>query len=171
MQASIGNTSLGIDDFSHHTILLADDNDDDLFLMLSIFRKLGICNPVRTVCDGKEAISYFKGEGQYSDRTKYPLPAIVLLDLNMPRVNGFEFLEWLRSTEPFRQITVHILSASMRQIDVQRALALGANAYLVKPSQLEALMDLMSAWYRVARHSGFAIPPLTAAAEPLVAEV
>ena len=161
MHVSINNASLGIDDFSRHTILLADDNDDDLFLMLSIFRKLGIANPVQTVRDGKEAISYFKGEGKYTDRAKYPLPAIVLLDLNMPRINGFEFLEWLRSTDRYRHITVHILSASMRQVDVERTLALGANAYLVKPSQLEALMDLISAWHRVARHSGFAIPQET----------
>jgi CheY-like chemotaxis protein len=142
-------------EFSRQAILIADDNDDDAFLMENLFRKLRIPNPLHRVVDGEEAIAYFEGAGEYADRYRFPLPVIVLLDLNMPRRNGFEVLSWLRSHPSFQSVTAHILSASMRQVDVDKAMALGANAYIVKPSLLEELMELFAAWYCVACHSGF----------------
>jgi CheY-like chemotaxis protein len=145
-------------DFNSRTILLVDDNEDDVFIMQSVFQKLQIPNPIQTLTDGDDAIAYLNGDGRYSDRTRYPLPTVVLLDLNMPRRNGFEVLAWIRAQPALKSLTVYILSASMRQVDVEQALALGANWYLIKPSQLEALMDLMAAWHCVARHSGFAVP-------------
>ncbi len=148
-------------DFNSRTILLVDDNEDDVFIMQSVFQKLQIPNPIQTLTDGDDAIAYLNGDGRYSDRTRYPLPAVVLLDLNMPRRNGFEVLAWIRAQPTLKNLTVYILSASMRQVDVEQALALGANWYLIKPSQLESLMDLIAAWHCVARHSGFAVagPP------------
>jgi CheY-like chemotaxis protein len=145
-------------DFRLQTILLVDDNEDDVFLMPSIFRKIGIRNPVQAVLDGDEAIAYLEGSGRYRDRAQFPLPAVVLLDLNMPKRNGFEVLSWIRARPEFKHLIVHILSASMRQVDVKAALDLGANSYLVKPSRIEALSELMAAWYRVARHTGFVLP-------------
>ena len=147
---------LSVLDFSRQTILLVDDDEDDAFLMQTVFRKLNITNPLQRVADGEEAIGYFEGRGPYQDRSKYPLPVVVLLDLNMPRRNGFEVLAWLRTHPVFGKVTVHILSASMRQVDVEEAFALGANSYLVKPSQLEGLLELFASWHCVARHSGFA---------------
>jgi CheY-like chemotaxis protein len=144
-------------DFNSQTILLVDDNEDDVFIMQSVFQKLQIPNPIQTITDGDDAIAYLNGDGRYSDRTRYPLPTVVLLDLNMPRRNGFEVLAWIRAQPTLKNLTVYILSASMRQVDVEQALALGANWYLIKPSQLEALIDLMAAWHCVARHSGFAV--------------
>jgi CheY-like chemotaxis protein len=144
-------------DFNSRTILLVDDNEDDVFIMQSVFQKLQIPNPIQTLTDGDDAIAYLNGEGRYSDRTRYPLPAVVLLDLNMPRRNGFEVLAWIRAQPALKNLTVYILSASTRQVDVEQALALGANWYLIKPSQLEALIDLMAAWHCVARHSGFGV--------------
>lgn len=145
-------------DFNSRTILLVDDNEDDVFIMQSVFQKLQIPNPIQTLTDGDDAIAYLNGDGRYGDRIRYPLPTVVLLDLNMPRRNGFEVLAWIRAQPALKSLTVYILSASMRQVDVEQALALGANWYLIKPSQLEALMDLMAAWHCVARHSGFAVP-------------
>ena len=144
-------------DFNSRTILLVDDNEDDVFIMQSVFQKLQIPNPIQTLTDGDDAIAYLNGDGRYSDRARYPLPTVVLLDLNMPRRNGFEVLAWIRAQPTMKNLTVYILSASMRQVDVEQALALGANWYLIKPSQLEGLMDLMAAWHCVARHSGFAV--------------
>lgn len=159
----------GLTDFDRQTILLVDDNEDDVFLMRSIFQKLRIPNPVQTLGDGDDAISYLKGEGRYGDRNHFPFPVMILLDLNMPRRNGFEVLSWVRAQPGLKNLTVHILSASMRQVDVEQAFARGANSYLVKPSQVESLMDLVSAWHCVARHSGFAVP--ASALPPLGAEL
>lgn len=156
------NTPQEMPDFIRQPILLVDDNDDDAFLMESLFRKLQIPNPLQRAIDGEEAIAYFEGTGRYADRRRFPLPIVVLLDLNMPRRNGFEVLAWLRAHDQFKGITVHILSASMRQVDVERAMALGANSYIVKPSQVEELIELLAAWYCVARHSGFAAVPSSA---------
>lgn len=142
-------------EFNRRTILLVDDNEDDVFIMQTAFKKLRIPNPIRTVTDGEEAIAYLSGEGRYGDRAEYPLPGVVLLDLNMPRRNGFEVLAWIRKQPRLRTLTVHILSASMRQVDVEHALTLGANSYLVKPSKVQELLDLIWAWHCVARHSGF----------------
>lgn len=143
-------------EFATQPILIVDDNDDDAFLMESLFGKLGITNPIRRVADGEEALAYFSGTGRYGNRGKFPFPALVLLDLNMPRRNGFEVLKWLKEQPGFRCIVVYILSASMRQVDVDQALSLGANGYIVKPSQVEELIELLRAWHYVARHSRFA---------------
>jgi CheY-like chemotaxis protein len=152
----MNDNPLPVLEFSRQTVLLVDDDEDDAFLMQTVFRKVGISNPLQRVADGEEAIAYFEGKGPYEDRIKYPLPVVVLLDLNMPRRNGFEVLAWLRANPVFGKVTVHILSASMRQVDVEQAFALGANSYLVKPSQLEDLLELFASWHCVARHSGFA---------------
>jgi len=93
--------------------------------------------PVRlkVVNDGNEAIQYLEGAGQYGDREQYPVPNVILLDLKMPRITGFEFLEWLRSKGPskHRFIPVVVMSSSVLKEDVDRAYSLGANSYLVKP--------------------------------------
>jgi len=88
-----------------------------------------------SVEDGKVAIQYIEGNGIYADREAYPVPQVILLDLKMPRINGFEFLEWLRNTAPrqHRFIPVVVMSSSGLKEDVSRAYSLGANSYLVKP--------------------------------------
>lgn len=93
--------------------------------------------PIRLIAveDGGDATNYFEGNPPYEDRSKYPIPDVILLDLKMPRVNGFEFLEWLRSRGDKHQrfIPVVVMSSSGMREDVDRAYALGANSYLVKP--------------------------------------
>src|SRR5712672_80538 len=126
---------------NHQTILLVDDSENDLKLMEVAFRKAGFDSPLQMVHDGEEAIAYLKGEGPYADRNKFPLPGVILLDLNMPMKNGFDVLDWLRSQrQAFKRISTIILTASMRAEDVERAFDLGANSYLVKPSTLEDLI-------------------------------
>jgi CheY-like chemotaxis protein len=107
---------------------------------------------VQEVHNGEEAIAYLKGETPYSDRDRFPLPAVILLDLNMPMKNGFDLLEWLRTQPVLKRITVVILTASMRREDVQRAFDLGANSFLVKPSAMEdltAMIRTLGDWLRL----------------------
>jgi len=141
--------------FNRQTILLVEDNDDDVFIMQNTFRRSGIPNPLQVVSDGEQAIDYLKGTGPYSDREKYPLPVILLLDLNMPKKNGFELLQWIREQPDLKRTTVHIFSASSRTVDVERAFDLGANAYLVKPSKVEALIEMVKAWHSLAQFNLF----------------
>src|SRR3569832_1446866 len=94
------------------TILLAEDNDNDALLMRHAFRRAGVSNPVLRVCDGEEAVDYLSGNGVYAVRQQYPLPVLLLLDLKMPRLNGFEVLSWVRSQERFQHLPVTILTSS-----------------------------------------------------------
>jgi CheY-like chemotaxis protein len=141
--------------FDRQAILLVEDNEDDVLIMQSAFRKAGVPNPLKFVGDGEQAIAYLKGEGAYIDRQQYPLPVVILLDLNMPRKNGFEVLQWLRQQPSLRRITVNILTASSRPEDVERAFDLGANVYLIKPGRFEALVEMVRAWHTFSQFKAF----------------
>jgi len=141
--------------FDRRTILLVEDNEDDVFIMQTAWRKAEVPNPLQVVGDGEEAISYLKGDGDYGDRRKHPLPIVMFLDLNMPRKNGYEVLQWLRQQTGLKRIIVNILSASSRGEDVERAFDCGANVYLVKPSKIEALVEMLKTWRSLGRFSVF----------------
>ena len=126
-----------------HTILLVDDSDDDLLLMKHALQAAQFKPFVRSASNGEEAIAYLKGEGPYAQREKYPLPIVMLLDLNMPRINGYEVLAWVRSQPILKRLSIIVFSASARPEDVERALELGANSYLVKPATVSALIAMM----------------------------
>ncbi len=125
-----------------HTILLVDDSENDLCLVRIAFDKAQVPNPIQEVHNGDEALAYLQGEPPFDDRGKFPLPAVVLLDLNMPMRDGFEVLEWLRAQPLLRRLTVIILTASLREEDVERAFDLGANSFVVKPSSIEGLTTI-----------------------------
>jgi CheY-like chemotaxis protein len=127
----------------NQTILLVDDSENDLFLMREAFSKAEFHSPLHAVENGEDAIAYLKGEGIYSDRSKYPLPAVMVLDLNMPKKNGFDVLAWVRGEPAFKRLSVIILTASLRNEDVERAFDLGANAFLVKPATLARLVIMI----------------------------
>lgn len=124
-------------------ILLVEDNPDDVLLIQRAFRKLGAVNPLRVVSDGEQAVAYLAGEGPYADRDAHPLPSLLLLDLKLPRRSGFEVLEWLRGRPGLRRLPVVVLTSSRESQDVGRAADLGANSYLVKPVQFDALQEMV----------------------------
>ncbi len=126
-----------------YTILLVEDDPNDVLLIKRAFEKAGVANPLSVVSSGEEAISYLRGEGKYADRREYPLPVIILLDLKMPRMNGFEFLEWLRAEPEFRRLIVVVLTSSGEAPDINRAYDMGANSYLVKPVQMDDLIRIV----------------------------
>jgi len=117
------------------TFLLAEDEPNDVMLIHLEFKKVSNHIQLRAVPDGAEAIRYVEGAGEYADRRRFPVPDVILLDIKMPRVDGFDFLRWLRSEAPpkHRMIPVVVMSSSNQRRDVDRAYALGANSYLVKP--------------------------------------
>lgn len=125
------------------TILLAEDESGDVFLMRRALQKAGISNLLSVVRDGEEAVEYIQGTGKYSDRASHPMPAILLLDLNMPRRSGFEVLEWIRNESDSKGLPVVVLSTSNQERDIQKAYALGANSYLTKPSNFDQLVEMV----------------------------
>ena len=139
------------------TILLVDDDKDDIFFMKRAFEEAALLNPVKILQDGQEAIDYLSGAGKFADRIQYPLPFLVLLDLKMPRVMGLEVLKWLREQPRFKTLIVIVLTSSKMHADIQTAYRLGANSYLVKPASSDKLtamiagikrywLDLNEAW-------------------------
>ncbi|PYI88377.1 MAG: two-component system response regulator [Verrucomicrobia bacterium] len=129
------------------TFLLVEDDPNDVFFVENGFKKAPVNTRLRSVGDGIEAMRYLKGECEYADREKYPIPDVILLDLKMPRFSGFDFLEWLHSKSPNHQrlIPVVVMSSSAHKEDVERAYALGANSYLVKPVDWNEFRDRIQA--------------------------
>jgi CheY-like chemotaxis protein len=124
-------------------ILLAEDEENDIVFMQLAFKKAGLQNRLISVSDGEEAIDYLEGRGAFSDRDRFPLPCLLLTDLKMPRVNGFELLTWLRDQAQLTHIPVIVLSSSSHEEDEKRSYDLGAKAYWVKPSQIQVLIELV----------------------------
>ena len=114
-------------------ILLADDSDSDLLLLRRAFDQMGINVLVHAVRDGAEAIAYLEGQGKYAMRAEFPLPELLLLDLKMPMVNGFEVIQWVRAQPRLAGLRIVVLTTSGQVGDVDRAHRLGANSFLVKP--------------------------------------
>lgn len=126
-----------------YTILLVEDDPNDVFLMQRAFRKANLANPIQVVQDGESAVLYLEGQEQYSDRALYPLPILMLLDLKLPRRSGLEVLEWLRQQPTLKRLPVVVLTSSRENIDVNRAYELGANSYLVKPVGFDGLLNMV----------------------------
>jgi CheY-like chemotaxis protein len=130
-------------------ILLVEDNPKDLELTLLALEKSNLANEVVTVRDGVEALDYLFRRGQYSDRAEGN-PAVVLLDLKLPRVDGIQVLEAVKKDESLRAVPVVMLTASREEKDLVRSYSLGANAYVVKPVAfkdfLDAIQDLGVFW-------------------------
>ena len=143
------------------TILIVDDDDCAALLMRTVFERAEFVEPLQFARDGAEALAYLRGDGAYADRGQFPFPTVVLLDLNMPGKNGFEVLTWIRRQPALKRLRVYIMSASSRPEDIERAYDLGANSYLVKPGNLDGLMNqakCLLAWLRCS-HFAPAIPP------------
>ena len=124
-------------------ILLVEDDDEDIFLLRRAFRNARIANPLVEVRDGQAAIQYLSGEGAYADRTRYPIPFLILLDLRLPKLSGFEVIAWMRDQPQLANLVVVVLTASDHVPDVTKARDLGANSYLVKPGNFQELVGMV----------------------------
>ncbi len=133
---------------SRQTILHVEDDENDVELFGHACRRAGVTCQVHVVADGQEAIDYLSGGGKYADRQQHPFPHLVLLDLKVPRINGFQVLAWLRKHERSRRLPVVVFSSSDHEADVRRAYELGANSYLAKPTDFRELVELAAAVHR-----------------------
>ncbi|MDB6068000.1 MAG: two-component system response regulator [Pedosphaera sp.] len=149
------------------TILVAEDNEDDVLLLQRAFQKAGSCSSLQFVPNGEEALSYLKGEGHYSDRQEFPFPSLLLLDLKMPRKSGLEVLASVRADRHLKRLTVVVFTSSDQPRDIDLALELGANSYLVKPPTQEALIALLQRvedyWLNLNHRSSTGDKPITRA--------
>jgi len=118
------------------TVLLVENNPDDARLAELAFERARLPHSLMVVADAIEARNYLKGKGRYSDRNRFPFPKLILLDLGLHGVSGFEFLEEMRQDDDLKTLPVTVLSGSDYLRDVTKAYQLGANSFLVKPSQL-----------------------------------
>lgn len=126
------------------TVLLAEDNENDILMMRRAFTQAAIPNPLFVVRDGQEAIDYLAGNGKYAERAAHPLPRLLLLDLRMPWMDGFDVLAWLRTQPRFNNLPVIVLTSSKLQADIERSLDLGVYDYRVKPQSYEDLVRLLN---------------------------
>ena len=126
-------------------ILLVEDNDDHVVLLRRAFQRMRMVNPLQVVNSGEKAIEYLKGIWRYSNREEYPLPSIVLLDLNLKGLNGFDVLRWIRAQKSLANLRVVVLTSSTLMRDVVEAYQLGANSFLVKPTEFDDLVNVMRA--------------------------
>jgi CheY-like chemotaxis protein len=125
-------------------ILYVEDEETDVVLLRLGFERAGMTEEINSVADGEDAINYLAGNGCFADRARYPLPMLVLLDINLPRKSGFEVLAWIRQQPQLGALPVVVYTSSARQSDRARACSLGASDYLVKPANLESIADIAS---------------------------
>jgi DNA-binding response OmpR family regulator len=122
---------------------LVEDSEDDVFFMKRALKQAGVDNPLQVVMDGQAAIDYVAGHNQYADRSQFPVPALVLLDLRLPLVPGMDVLKWIRSHSDWVGLPVVILTSSRHENDLRDAYASGANSFLVKPSESAELVAMV----------------------------
>lgn len=129
---------------ARQTVLCVEDSADDIALLKLASRKCGVPFELQCAEDGERAMAYLSGSGSYANREEYPFPDLVLLDLKMPRLDGFEVLQWIRSNPDTQALPVVVLAGSAFRADCRRAIELGANSYATKPvkfNELEVLVD------------------------------
>lgn len=135
---------------SSGTVLYVEDEECDRMFMERAFQKAGMAHALRTVVNGQEAMDYLGGGGVYADRSQHPVPAVVLLDLNMPLVGGFDVLKWMRERPELTDLPVVIFSSSSKEEDRVRARGLGAKEFVEKPQTVgkfgEVVQQLREKW-------------------------
>ncbi len=136
-------------------ILLVEDSEDNVVLVRHAMHKAGITASLEVATSGEQAIEYLAGTHKYSDWLRFPLPSIVLLDLKMPGMSGFDVLKWIRQQPGLKALRVAMLTSSELPSEIKMAHDLGANIFLTKPVQLERLVEVMKTlndhWLRQAQ--------------------
>jgi CheY-like chemotaxis protein len=123
-------------------VLYVEDEESDRLLMQLAFKKTGLEPVLRMVNHGEAAIDYLSGAGPYGEREKYPLPSVVLLDLNLPGLPGFEVLKWIRGQPAHSGLPVVVFTSSAREEDRRQAESLGANDYVQKPGMAGGFQEV-----------------------------
>jgi CheY-like chemotaxis protein len=130
-------------DISNINILLVEDNEDDIVIIQRVFKRLKLTNPLFIVRDGKEAMDFLLNKGAYSNINDAPKPGLILLDINMPRMNGFEVLENMKKQEALKAIPVIMLTVSEREEDIVESFKNGAVSYITKPMDFEQFVKVI----------------------------
>jgi CheY-like chemotaxis protein len=128
---------------SDNAVLFVEDSTADVDLVLAALRRWHFANPVKVVRDGEQAMEYLSGTGGYADRTAYPFPALVLLDLKLPHMSGLDLLKWIRAQPEIGKLPVVVLTGSRNLDDFKQAYHFGANACTAKTLDLAELRDLL----------------------------
>ena len=129
------------------TILVVEDDPNDQFIIKEAFREAGADCPIHVVSDGVEAIAYLCGEGEYADRQKFAYPTFIMMDLKMPRMDGFGVLEFIKKNPAWKIIPAVVLSASSDLDDIKKSYMLGASSYHVKPQNMDKLRRQLKVLY------------------------
>ena len=130
------------------TILIVEDDAGDAYFLEKAFERVLANCGLHRVNDGEEAQAYLSGAGKFADRKVYPLPSVILLDLKMPRMDGFEFLAWLRCQPELKIIPTVVYSSSENPADVRKAYEMGANSFLHKRISMNAVQETMRSFAR-----------------------
>lgn len=124
-------------------ILIADDDLDDCQMIKEALHESRLLNDLHFVSDGEELMNYLHHKGKFENRNAYPLPGLILLDLNMPKKDGREALKEIKSDPTLRQIPVVVLTTSKAEEDIIRTYNFGVNSFITKPVAFEALVQIM----------------------------
>ena len=134
-------------------ILMAEDDEDDRLLAQDAFVESKLSNPVFFVHDGEELLDYLYNRGRYASKEKFPLPGLILLDLNMPRKDGREALKEIKSDAKLRQIPIIVLTTSKEEEDIVRSYSLGVSSFITKPVTFEQLVEVIQCigqyWFEI----------------------
>lgn len=125
------------------TILHVEDDEGDAILFRKACERARLPVILHHAADAEQAKAYLVGESEFSDRARFPLPQVLVLDLKLPRMTGFEFLRWLRSQAGFEHLPVLIFTSSLARDDKAQAIEDGASSYFVKPASFEALVQIV----------------------------
>ncbi|HKP97630.1 MAG TPA: response regulator [Fibrobacteria bacterium] len=126
-------------------IALVEDNEDDLYFMMRALKAAEIPNPLEILRTGGEAIEYLSGAGKFDDRIRHPSPFLLLLDLKLPDISGFDVLRWIKTRANRQSLATIVLTTSGEAKDIERAYRLGANSFLIKPAGADRLLELVNA--------------------------
>lgn len=144
------------------TILIADDDADDRMMVKEALEECRLANDIRFVCDGVDLLAYLRGQGSYSGQGNAPRPGLILLDLNMPKMDGREALREIKKDPSLRQIPVVVMTTSRAEEDIYRTYDLGVSSYVAKPMTFDSLVKVMKTlgtyWFEIVALPGRELP-------------